>query len=406
MIQGMPALTKCHNGKKGWLPFSDAEMERRENNLRSYMATNHIDAALLTSYHNVCYYSGFLYRQFGRKFGLVIDSKTATTITPVVDGGEPWRRSFGDNITYTDWNRENFFRAVQALTKGVKRLGVELDDISSSHRKELEGALPGVQLIDIGADTMWMRIKKSAEELKHMRECARICNVGAKAGIEALVAGVPEYEVALASDSAMIREIAKSFPSAELMGTWTWFQSGINSDGAHNPVTSRKVQEGDLLSLLCFPMVAGYCAGLERTLFYGHVSDAHLDYWRKNCEIMRIGSTLIKPGRRCSEIADELNDVYRSQDLLKYRSCGYGHSFGVFSHYYGREAGLELREDVSTIIEPGMVLSLDPMITIPDGEPGAGGYREHDMFIITPDGAENITNFPYGPERMVLGAKG
>ncbi|MDZ7829845.1 MAG: hypothetical protein U5K33_10290 [Halofilum sp. (in: g-proteobacteria)] len=33
----------------------------------------------------------------------------------------------------------------------------------------------------------------------------------------------------------------------------------------------------------------------------------------------------------------------------KYRTFGYGHSFGVLSHYYGREAGLELREDIETV---------------------------------------------------------
>jgi creatinase len=38
----------------------------------------------------------------------------------------------------------------------------------------------------------------------------------------------------------MIREIAKSFPFVELMDTWTWFQSGINTDGAHNPVTNKR----------------------------------------------------------------------------------------------------------------------------------------------------------------------
>ena len=33
------------------------------------------------------------------------------------------------------------------------------------------------------------------------------------------------------------------------------------------------------------------------------------------------------------------------------RSFGYGHSFGVLCHYYGREAGLELREDIDTVIQ-------------------------------------------------------
>jgi creatinase len=249
---------------------------------------------------------------------------------------------------------------------------------------------------------MWLRTIKSAEEHALIRECTRICNVGARAVMGAVKAGVAEHEVAIASTSAMTREIASSFPFAELMDTWTWFQSGIETDGAHNPVTNRKIQRGDILSLNCFPMVFGYYTAIERTLFCDFASDAHLDLWRKNCEVMRVGSELIRPGRRCSEIAHALNEMYRRWDLLKYRSFGYGHSFGVLSHYYGREAGVELREDVDTVLEPGMVVSMEPMIMLPEGMPGAGGYREHDIFIVTENGAENITNFPYGPEHMII----
>ncbi|MCU7431797.1 M24 family metallopeptidase, partial [Paracoccus denitrificans] len=82
----------------------------------------------------------------------------------------------------------------------------------------------------------------------------------------------------------------------------------------------------------------------------------------------------------------------------KYRSFGYGHSFGVLSHYYGREAGVELREDIETELKPGMVVSMEPMVMLPEGAPGAGGYREHDILIVTEDGADNITGFPFGPE--------
>ncbi len=251
---------------------------------------------------------------------------------------------------------------------------------------------------------MWMRTVKSGEEQALIREGTRICNVGARAVMGAIAEGVPEYEVALASTNAMVREIGKSFPFVELMDTWTWFQSGIMTDGAHNPVTNKRVARGDILSLNCFPMIFGYYTAIERTLFCEEASDAHLDLWEKNCAVMKAGSEMIAPGRKCSEIALALNEMYRSWDLLRYRSFGYGHSFGVLSHYYGREAGVELREDVDTVLEPGMVVSMEPMIMIPEGKPGAGGYREHDIFIITEDGAENITNFPYGPEEMIIKA--
>ena len=188
------------------------------------------------------------------------------------------------------------------------------------------------------------------------------------------------------------------------MDSWTWFQSGLNTDGAHNPVTSRKLRRGDILSLNCFPMIAGYYTALERTLFLGHVDDASLRVWELNVRVHRRGLELLRPGARCAEVAAELNEIYREAGMLGYRSFGYGHSFGVLLHYYGREAGVELREDVDTVLEPGMVVSMEPMLSIPEGLPGAGGYREHDILVLTEAGAENITGFPFGPEHNIVPA--
>ncbi len=332
----------------------------------------------------------------------MIDQDGATTITAAIDGGQPWRRSHGDNITYTDWRKDSYFLAIQQLTKGVKRVGIEFDHVHLDFRRQLEAAMPGVEFVDVGQPSMWMRSIKSAEEHDLIREGARICDIGGAACVEAIAAGVPEHEVAIASTNAMIREIAKTFPYVELMDTWTWFQSGINTDGAHNPVTNRVIQSGDILSLNCFPMIFGYYTALERTLFCDHVSDAQLDLWERNVAVHRKGLELIVPGARCCDIAAELNAMYREWGLLKYRSFGYGHSFGVLCHYYGREAGVELREDIETALEPGMVVSMEPMIMLPENEPGAGGYREHDILIVTETGAENITGFPFGPEHNVI----
>ena len=62
----------------------------------------------------------------------------------------------------------------------------------------------------------------------------------------------------------------------------------------------------------------------------------------------------------------------------------------------------KLREDVETVLEPGMVVSMEPMIVLPEGQPGAGGYREHDILVITEDGNRDITGFPYGPEHNII----
>lgn len=398
----MEETLKIENGAKAPATFSQAEMERRVAGLRKLLEEQKLDAAFFTSMHNIAYYSDFLYCSFGRPYGLVVSDSTHSTVSAKIDGGQPWRRSFGDNLVYTDWQRDNFYRAVRSLLGPSKRLGVEFDHLTLDARAKLEAALPGVTFVDIAPLVMRQRMIKSTEEHAIIRDGAAVADIGGWAVVEAMGEGVPEHEVALVGTAAMTREIAKRYPHSEIRDTWVWFQSGLNTDGAHNPVTTRPLEAGDILSLNCFPMIQGYYTALERTLFLGHASDAHLKHWEINCQVHRRGLELIKPGARCCDIAAELNEIYAGHDLLRYRSFGYGHSFGVLSHYYGREAALELREDIETALEPGMVVSMEPMITIPEGQPGAGGYREHDILIVTDEGADNITGFPFGPESNVI----
>ena len=131
----------------------------------------------------------------------------------------------------------------------------------------------------------------------------------------------------------------------------------------------------------------------------------HFTLWNVNVEVHKRGLELIKPGAVCKDIAAELNEIYIEHGLLANRTIGDGHSFDELSHYYGREAELELREDIDTVIEPGMVVSMEPMITVPEGQPqGAGGYREHDIVIVGENESEDITKFPFGPEHNIIPA--
>ena len=51
-----------------------------------------------------------------------------------------------------------------------------------------------------------------------------------------------------------------------------------------------------------------------------------------------------------------------------------------------------------------MVISMEPIIMNPEGQPGAGDYREHDILIISEHGAEYITTFPFGPAHNIIPA--
>ena len=398
----MNQLISIQNGRKQAPIFSAAEMENRLAKLRTQMAAENIDAVIFTSIHNINYYNHFVYCSFGRPYGLVVTQDKLKSITANIDGGQPWRRGFGENVIFTDWEKDNYFKAVQQEVTNSGRVGIEYDHINLENLKKLQDALSEAELVDISKMTMRQRMVKSAEEIELIRNGAQVADIGGAACVEAIGEGVPEYEVALHSTQAMVREISRRYPESDIMDTWTWFQSGINTDGAHNPVSTRKIQKGDILSLNCFPMIGGYYTALERTLFFDHVSERHLEIWDANVEVHRRGLELIRPGARCCDIAEELNEIFSKHDLLQYRTFGYGHSFGSLCHYYGREAGLELREDIETVLEPNMVVSIEPMVMLPETLPGAGGYREHDILVVTEDGAENITAFPFGPEHNII----
>jgi creatinase len=397
-----PQFFRFHNGAKAPLPFAEAEYAARLMGLRTIMDAHGVEAAVLTSMHNVAYYSGFLYCAFGRPYALVVTASEAVVVSAGIDGGQPWRRAACDGITYTDWERDNFWRAVAHVAGTGRTYGVEEDHLSMAQMGRLRAFLRPRGTVDLAPATMRQRMVKSDAERDLIRAGAAVADIGGDAIRAAIAEGVREIDVAMAGRDAMELEIARRFPEAEYRDTWVWFQSGPNTDGAHNPVTGRRLQRGDILSLNTFPMISGYYTALERTLFLGEPAAAARDVWEANVATHELGLSLIRPGLSCAEITRRLNDFLAERDLLQYRSFGYGHSFGILSHYYGREAGLELREDVETVLEPGMVVSMEPMLTIPEGQPGAGGYREHDILIVTEDGAENITGFPYGPEHNVL----
>ncbi|OOY26994.1 creatininase [Thioclava sp. L04-15] len=397
-----PEFYRFHQGDRV-LPFASEEYDARLAGLRAAMEASGVEACVFTSMHNIAYYSGFLYCSFGRPYGLVVTASESVTISAGIDAAQPWRRCHGDNITYTDWARNNYWRAIASVIGTGKVVGVEADHLTLAQAGLLQEFLAPAETRDIAGATMRQRMHKSPAEIALIRHGAQVADVGGYAIREAIREGTREIDVAMAGRDAMELEIAKRFPGAEYRDTWVWFQSGINTDGAHNPVTGRVLERGDILSLNAFPMISGYYTALERTLFVGEVDDASLKIWEANVAAHEYGMSLLRPGATCAEITQKINAFFDERDLLQYRTFGYGHSFGVLSHYYGREAGLELREDIDTVLEPGMVISMEPMLTIPEGQPGAGGYREHDILVITEEGNENITGYPYGPDFNVVG---
>jgi len=219
-----PETFTSHNGDKAPLPFSQQEYDRRLASLRQIMATQDVGAVVLTSMHNVAYYSGFLYCSFGRPYACVVTHDACTTVSANIDAGQPWRRSHGDNVIYTDWKRDNFWRAVGSLIGGSNGIGIEGDHLTLAAQNTMEAMLGERTMIDIAPDTMAARMLKSDEEIALIREGARIADVGGYAVRDAIKPGIREIDVAMAGRNAMELEIARTHPDSEIRDSWVWFK--------------------------------------------------------------------------------------------------------------------------------------------------------------------------------------
>ena len=241
-----PDFFELKNGEKVKLPFSEKEYNERVSKLRTVMDKNNLDMIILTSMHNIAYYTGFIYCSFGRPYGCLVTKKKIFTISANIDASQPWRRSHCDNVIYTDWKRDNFLKAIVSIIgrdEPPKSVGLEYDHITLEMREKIGSIFTFSIFKDVSKDLMKLRMIKSKEEIDIIKNGARIADIGGEEIVKNIKEKNTELEIAIAGRDKMEREIAKTYPGAEYMDTWVWFQSGINTDGAHNPKTNRRLQK-------------------------------------------------------------------------------------------------------------------------------------------------------------------
>ena len=152
-----PDFFSLKNGEKVKLPFTNQEYDRRVTNLRTVMSNNNLDMVILTSMHNIAYYTGFIYCSFGRPYGCVVTKDKISTISANIDASQPWRRSHCDNVIYTDWKRDNFLRAIVSIIgrdEPPKTIGLENDHVTLEMKDKISSIFTFSVFSDVSKDLM------------------------------------------------------------------------------------------------------------------------------------------------------------------------------------------------------------------------------------------------------------
>ena len=376
------------------LTFAPEEYQGRLEALREAMELHGLDACVLTSEHNVAYFSGLCHPGFGGPEGMVVTRTDSVTISAVSSGGRAGRRGFGESLAYDDGQRDDFWRLVAAAAGTGKAIGCEADHLTLMQSEKLNAFLKPRRGADIALAAMQQRMVKSDAELGLIRALAEVADLGARVLRNGVKVGAREIDIAGAGLKAMEAEIARLWPDDEYRGSHALLQSGPNSDCVAGSVTSRRLKRGDVIGLTAAPMLGGYGAALKRTLFLGEPDPEGLRFCEAAIAAHVQGPALLKPGVTCGQIADGLDAVLGSRQTGPMRSGEFG---GGMTH----EPLLAFRADNDTALEIGMVIRLAPWLVVPPDQSGAGGYGAQDMFVITEDGCEALTRFPLGPEFVV-----
>jgi len=162
-------------------------MQRRLGNLHALMDERALDAVILTSLHNVLYYTGFFCPPFGRLHSAVIPRKgEPALIVSLIEDVRPRHCCYYEDIRlFHDWemspldNNVRLFGEVlrdHGITSG--RLGYEEDSVSVAFKAMIDRALGGFEFADVAYDTMRQRLVKSEEEIALIRQGVEVCEVG------------------------------------------------------------------------------------------------------------------------------------------------------------------------------------------------------------------------------------
>jgi Xaa-Pro aminopeptidase len=142
-------------------------------------------------------------------------------------------------------------------------------------------------------------------------------------------------------------------------------------------------------------------ADMTRTFCVGEPSEQLREWHRLVKEALDRTAAALKPGATGRAVYDVSCDVFEQADYPTQRTKTAGETLGDgFFHALGHGVGLEVHEAPYLGLSGKNELVAGDVVTLEPGlyEQGVGGCRLEDLLVITEDGAENLTSFPYDLE--------
>lgn len=264
--------------------------------------------------------------------------------------------------------------------RAPRRVGFESEFVPFAQVERLREKLAPAELVPVaGVDRI--RWVKDSHEIGAISRAAEIADAGYRRICERLRPGLSEREAALDMEIAMRRL------GAERLAFDMVVASGPRSALPHGRATDRALGAGELVTLDFGAVFDGYCSDCTRTVVLGKPDERQRHIHGVVLEALETSRAMIRPGVVCRDVDARARAVIAA--------AGFGEAFG---HSLGHGVGLDVHEGPrlspqdDTVLEPGMVVTVEPGIYLP----GWGGVRIEDLVVVTADGCRILTQAPRG----------
>lgn len=342
-------------------------MNKRIEKLRSIINENEV--ALISSYPNIFYYSGFTSSD---AYLLISKDKQilATDSRYFVQAKE---QAPDFKIKDISKGLDNVFSSFEQ-----KYIGYEEGSVSvREYRRIRSKTTSNQQLVEMEQQICAPRKTKDEDEIKLIAQAEKIGDMAFSHIIEYIKPGMTERQVALEIEFFMKNH------GASALSFDTIVASGVRSAMPHGTASDKVIEKGDIVTMDFGCVYKGYCSDMTRTVVMGKADAKQKEIYDIVLKTQENALQMIKAGEKCNEI-DQAAHEYVSVS-------GYG---GCFGHGLGHSVGIEIHEMPSlskkcqSVLKKGNVVTVEPGIYIEN----YGGVRIEDLVVVEEDGITNLTH--------------
>ncbi|MFN3755731.1 MAG: aminopeptidase P N-terminal domain-containing protein [Flavobacterium sp.] len=238
-----------------------------------------------------------------------------------------------------------------------------------------------------------LRAIKSSEEIKLLREAIRISGMAHIEAMKSIKPGVSEYQI------QAVHEYIHKMMGAETQAYGSIVGAGNNACILHYIENSKSNLQKGLVLMDVGAEFRGYAGDITRTVpVTGKFTKEEKAIYEIVLEALEAGINKAKNGKEFFEVQMASTKVINNGlERLGIITKNQRHPY--FPHGIGHHLGLDVHDrGAYGVLEPGMVLTVEPGIYIPEGSDcdpkwWGIGIRIEDNILITSDGNENLSSF-------------